>query len=255
MASFNNNIIVSVEGNIGSGKSTLVDKLKSTYFNKDKINTIYSVENIIFLQEPVDEWEDIKNEENKTMLELFYQDQKKYAFSFQMMAYISRLSLLKKACEENKNSIIVTERSLFTDRDVFAKMLFDEKKISLENYTIYRKWFDTFTNMFNVSYIIYIDTSPNVCFERIEKRNRNGESSIELNYLNQLHQYHTKMLETFENSNQIKVNTLSGNENVFVNGIFTLWLQNINELFLLIGKQINSSQKSKKHGEFQSINN
>lgn len=237
MASFNNNIIVSIEGNIGSGKSTLVEKLKSIYTIDDNSYN-FNVDNIIFLQEPVNEWEDIKNENGNTMLELFYKDQNKYAFSFQMMAYISRLSLLKKTCEENKNSIIITERSLFTDRDVFAKMLYDEKKISLENYTIYMKWFDTFINMFHISHIIYIDTSPNICFERIEKRNRNGESSIELSYLEQVHNYHLKMLEKFEESNLIKISTLSGNDNIFSKNIFDLWLDNVNSLFYQIGQKI-----------------
>lgn len=237
MASFNNNIIVSIEGNIGSGKSTLVEKLKSIYAIDDNSYN-FNVDNIIFLQEPVNEWEDIKNENGNTMLELFYKDQNKYAFSFQMMAYISRLSLLKKTCEENKNSIIITERSLFTDRDVFAKMLYDEKKISLENYTIYMKWFDTFINMFHISHIIYIDTSPNICFERIEKRNRNGESSIELSYLEQVHNYHLKMLEKFEESNLIKISTLSGNDNIFSKNIFDLWLDNVNSLFYQIGQKI-----------------
>ena len=237
MASFNNNIIVSIEGNIGSGKSTLVEKLKSIYAIEDNSYN-FNVDNIIFLQEPVNEWEDIKNENGNTMLELFYKDQNKYAFSFQMMAYISRLSLLKKTCEENKNSIIITERSLFTDRDVFAKMLYDEKKISLENYTIYMKWFDTFINMFHISHIIYIDTSPNICFERIEKRNRNGESSIEISYLEQVHNYHIKMLEKFENSNLIKISTLSGNDNIFSKNIFELWLDNVNSLFYQIGQKI-----------------
>ena len=71
--------IITIEGNIGSGKSTLLAHLKEKYEN----NT-----NIIFLREPVDEWECIKDKEGVTMLEKFYSDQKTYSFSFQMMAYI-----------------------------------------------------------------------------------------------------------------------------------------------------------------------
>ena len=83
--------IISIEGNIGSGKSTLVSLLKDTFEN-----TKSNPYDVIFLQEPVDEWENIKDSAGNTMLEKFYQDQEKYSFPFQMMAYISRLALLKK---------------------------------------------------------------------------------------------------------------------------------------------------------------
>ncbi len=121
--------IVSIEGNIGSGKSTLLANLRK-HFNK---NTF-----IIFLKEPVDEWSKIKDENGITILEKFYADQDKYSFSFQMMAYISRLKLLKDTINQIKTTndkpikeqyIIITERSLFTDKMVFAKMLYDTGKI------------------------------------------------------------------------------------------------------------------------------
>ena len=108
-------LIVSIEGNIGSGKTTLMEYLKTHFKSKS----------IVFLKEPVDEWETIKDHEGTTMLQKFYADQEKYSFSFQMMAYISRLSLLKDTIENNPDAIIITERSLMTDRHVFAKMLYD----------------------------------------------------------------------------------------------------------------------------------
>ena len=127
--------IFSIEGNIGSGKSTLVEILK-----KSKKNIKLSNLPIVYLQEPVDQWDKIKNENGISILEEFYKNPKKWAFSFQMMAYISRLSLLKKTIRENPNSIIITERSTFTDRNVFAKMLYDEKNISHIDYQIYNTW-------------------------------------------------------------------------------------------------------------------
>ena len=60
--------ILSIEGNIGSGKSTIIDYLKERYKNDKEF---------IFLPEPVDEWETIKDEENNTILQKFYADQKK----------------------------------------------------------------------------------------------------------------------------------------------------------------------------------
>ena len=84
-------IIIAVEGNIGSGKSTLVQNLELKLSkNAD----------ICFLQEPVDEWDQIKDAEGKTMLEKYYGNQEKYAFSFQMMAYISRLTTSQKCLKK-----------------------------------------------------------------------------------------------------------------------------------------------------------
>ena len=80
------NPIYSIEGNIGSGKSTFIDILKKE--NKLK--------NVVYLEEPVKVWETIKDKSEETILEKFYKNQNKYSFSFQMMAYISRLSELKK---------------------------------------------------------------------------------------------------------------------------------------------------------------
>ena len=95
MASMINNAskIYSIEGNIGSGKSTIIKILKEHFKSND---------NIIFLLEPVDEWNTICDND-KTILEKYYENKKQYAFSFQMMAYISRLSQLKEALKKGYN--------------------------------------------------------------------------------------------------------------------------------------------------------
>ena len=183
----NNNLIISIEGNIGSGKSTLLANLKEHFkYNRS----------VLFLKEPVDDWACIKDISGKTMLELFYEDQTKHAFAFQMMAYISRLAILKDTLQNNSNCIIITERSLYTDKMVFAKMLFDNNNISLENYSIYIKWFDTFVDCFNVDKVVYVQTAPFICYDRIQKRSRAGENNIELSYLTNCHGYHEDMLNT-----------------------------------------------------------
>ena len=83
--------IFSIDGNIGSGKSTLVQKLKEFYSKKKNC----SGKKICFLQEPVDQWNMITDENGKTMIECYYADPDKYSFPFQMMAYISRLALIR----------------------------------------------------------------------------------------------------------------------------------------------------------------
>ena len=128
--------IVSIEGNIGSGKSTYVKILKE-YIDENYPGQAY------FLDEPVSTWQNINNEQGKNIIECFYANQEKYSFSFQMLAYISRLALLKDAIQKGYEYIF-TERCVFTDKNVFAKMLFDSGKIDKINYEIYNKWFNYF---------------------------------------------------------------------------------------------------------------
>ena len=190
--------IVSIEGNIGSGKSTLLANLREIY--KEDAD-------IVFLNEPVDEWEKITDENGVTILEKFYADQEKYSFPFQMMAYVSRLKVLRCALREiftgrlnspgpAKKVILITERSLFTDKLVFAKMLYDDKKIEPVNYRIYLNWFDTFLDEFPVHKVVYVKTDPEQCHGRIAKRSRDGEANIPLEYLQNCSRYHDNMLDT-----------------------------------------------------------
>ena len=185
--------IVSIEGNIGSGKSTLLANLREHY-NTDI--------NIVFLKEPVDEWEKIVDENGVTIIEKFYNNQKEYSFPFQMMAYISRLKVLRDAIKSikqinnNNKFILITERSLYTDKKVFAKMLYDSGKIEQVNYQIYLNWFDTFSEEFPVHKVVYVKTSPEKCHNRIIKRSREGESNIPLEYLDSCCKYHDAMLDT-----------------------------------------------------------
>ena len=177
--------IISIEGNIGSGKSTLFENLR-TYYKDNK--------QVIFLMEPVRDWESIKDDDGIAMLQKFYADQHKYSFSFQMMAYISRLAILKQAVEDHPDAIIITERCLHTDKYVFAKMLYDSGKIESVNYQIYLKWFDTFAKDFPIHKIIYMKADPQICMDRIHKRARTGESVIPLEYLEACHKYHNDMM-------------------------------------------------------------
>ena len=191
--------IISIEGNIGSGKSTLLSALKEMAHPSDV--------KIELLQEPVSEWSSICDKNGTTILEKFYNDQKKYAFSFQMMAYISRLAILKKTLDEHPNAIIITERSLLTDRHVFAKMLYDSGDIEEVDYQIYMRWFDTFAKDYPITGYVYVKTDPYICHERIHKRSRDGEGDIPIEYLKKCHKYHEFMINNSEN----EVLVLDGN--------------------------------------------
>ena len=214
--------IFSIEGNIGSGKSTLVRILS------EKLHHIAQAR-IIYVQEPVSEWNNIKDHDGKTILEKFYEDQHKYAFSFQMMAYISRLALLKRVIKENPNAILITERSVFTDKEVFAKMLYDEGKIEEVNYQIYLKWFDEFIEDIPITGLIYINTTPEKSKERVDIRARPGEN-IPLEYLKQCHDYHTRWINNFKKP----VSLFDGN----IDFIDSLEIKSLNKISNFILKHI-----------------
>ena len=215
-ASSNNYIqLVSIEGNIGSGKSTLLENLRSHYATNNS--------HIIFLKEPVDEWATIQDESGVTMLEKFYQNQSKYSFSFQMMAYISRLTLLKETIEKVKQQqqqqqqnlvVIITERSLFTDKMVFAQMLYDSGNMEYIQYQIYLKWFDAFIRECSVHKMIYVKTDPTICYSRMLTRSRQGENVIPLEYLVNCDLYHERMVQSGVCEKQLKLN---GNTDIYEN--------------------------------------
>jgi len=192
----NSTIIISIDGNIGSGKSTLYKDLQDYYTDNEDIG---------FCPEPVDSWTTIIDEKGVPILTNLYSDTKKYAFRFQMMAYISRLHLLRLKMKENKYKVIISERSVQTDRNVFAKMLFDDGLIELDEYTIYNKWFDEFLDDLKLGGIIYVKADSEVCDERVKIRSREGEN-IPLEYLKKCHNYHETWLETKENKLVINAN-------------------------------------------------
>jgi deoxyadenosine/deoxycytidine kinase len=217
--------IASIEGNIGSGKSTLLKNLKD-HFNSN------AKRRVVFLKEPVDEWETIKDSQGNTMLQKFYGNQKKYAFSFQMMAYISRLAEFKKAVKENPEAtIFISERSLDTDKYVFAQMLFDAGEIEDVNYQIYTKWFDVFAEEFPITKVIYVNAEPNICHTRIMKRSRTGEDCIPLDYLENCHKYHENMMSKCIKAPCLE---LDGNVDIYEKSdVVQSWINKINSFIQL----------------------
>ena len=206
-------MLISIEGNIGSGKSTIINYLKNIKNEK-----------IVFVDEPVDEWLNIKSN-GKNALELFYEDQDKNSFWFQVLAYITRLRNLLDTIKKNPNKIIITERSIYTDKYVFAQMLFDSGKISDIEFQTYNYWFDTFENETKIDVILYVNTKPEECMNRIKMRNRSEESSVELDYLKDCHSKHTNWLNNKDITRVIKINGHQNKESMkndvlnFVNSI------------------------------------
>ena len=195
-------MIIYVEGNIGSGKSTFVDLLKKHLSNIfDDLN--YKP---VLVQEPVDEWMETRDSDGSNILEKFYGDIKRWSFTFQMNSFISRAHKIQETynnfvSEHNFEPLLFVERSIYTDRNAFALNCYESGKMTKMEYDIYCKWNDWLSTQFNLrpSAYIYLRCNPNVNYERIAKRNRDGEENIPLDYLENIHQKHeTWMQKEFE---------------------------------------------------------
>jgi deoxyadenosine/deoxycytidine kinase len=191
-------IIISLDGNIGAGKSTLLAEIRK------------SIPDLRVVDEPVGQWTALKNGTGKNLLELFYEDKKRWAYTFQNCAILTRLKNIKEAVEDlNANGkgsqVILTERSVLTDKYVFAQMLRDSGDMDDLEWELYDSWFSIFSKQHQVNGIIYLSTSSTTSKDRIHIRNRQGEDRIQLEYLDALDRQHKQWIE----STDIPVLTLS----------------------------------------------
>lgn len=196
--------IISIEGNIGAGKTTIIEQLEKQYTD---------IKSILVVREPVDVWESIKDSDGESILAKFYKNPEKYAFSFQIMAFVTRLSLIRKLIKENPDcKLIICERSLEADKNIFAKMLYNDKQIDEINYKIYTKFYNEYKNDFKLNGLVYIHTEEDVCYNRVHKRNRKGEEVVPLDYLKKCKEYHQDWL-----INKKNILVINGNSDVTYN--------------------------------------
>lgn len=179
-------IILSIEGNIGSGKSTLLQHIRNVFPEWN------------YIDEPVDSWLSMKDEDGNSLLELFYQDKKRWSYTFQSSAYITRYTNMSRAIQNwnpsTHSNVFITERCLLTDRYVFAEMLHEDKDLNALEWNLYTKWFDNFSDYCPIHGLIYVNTDFNVCNQRIKQRGRKGEDTISISYLETLGKQHDKWL-------------------------------------------------------------
>ena len=165
-----------------------------------------------YIDEPLNTWTSLVNEEGTNLLEVFYKDQRRWSYTFQNCAVLSRFRNIEEAIKHKANgisNIFITERCLDTDYHVFAKMLRDDRMIDLMEFTLYEQWFrllkETATPL---SAIVYIDTDAATCAQRIKGRGRNGEEGIPLDYLHKLNLFQNKWIDslTTEVNSTVKSN-------------------------------------------------
>lgn len=216
-------VIISIEGNIGSGKTTIIENLEK-HLEHDP--------SILFLREPLDVWETVKDPvTGENILQKFYADPNKYAFAFQVMAYATRLSMVRDAIKTGRGHYraIVLERSLAADKRIFAKMLYDDGKIDDVCYQIYQKFYKEFSDEVGLDGIVYIDADAEVCKQRVEKRSRQGEDGIPLEYLQKCKKYHDDWMSDEPMALKIKTNQNVTYDPADITDQGNVWLKQISD--------------------------
>lgn len=165
-----------IEGNIGAGKSTFL-KIVNSYLD---------IEPVV---EPVKKWQQV-GEHN--LLDKFYSDIKRWSYTFQTFAFVTRVLDQEAAAKKTQSDAIVIERSVYSDRYCFAKNCFEMGVMSPLEWELYKEWFSWLVDNYTVkpSGFIYLKTDPEICYSRLKMRQRSEESPIHLDYLQKLHDKH-----------------------------------------------------------------
>jgi len=172
--------MILLEGNIAAGKSTVGKVLKASGM-------------FDFIEEPVDEWQ---GGFASNMLDTFYRDMERWAFAFQMVAFITRPKTWDEIRSLTSHSLVVLERSVFTDRHVFAPMLHGLGAMTDAEWQVYCGLWDCVVSNYcaEPDCIFYLRTPAEFCMERISTRGRDEEGGITLDYLRQLERLHDEWL-------------------------------------------------------------
>jgi deoxyadenosine/deoxycytidine kinase len=164
--------IITIDGNIGAGKTTILKYLHTNY-------------NINIDLEPIDKW--------KPYLDNIYIDKKDY-FKFLIRIWLDRSWIQEK----NNSSLVIMERSPYFIRNTFNKYLFNNNLINKNENNIINELYDKTDIIWKSDYFIYLHSSPEKCLENIYKRGRDNEMDISLEYLNNIHEYHEKAYENLK---------------------------------------------------------
>ncbi|XP_058869701.1 deoxycytidine kinase 2-like isoform X1 [Acipenser ruthenus] len=192
---------VSIEGNIAVGKSTFVRLLK-------KVEKQWEV-----IPEPLSKWQNLQICESRegvsgsqqsvsNLLQIMYQDPTRWSYTFQSFSCMSRLRAQLEAPPpsllELERPLQIFERSVYSDRYVFAVNLFEMGCINETEWAIYQDWHSFLVQQFSkkieLEGIVYLRADPQKCLERLGRRARQEERSVDLQYLERLHSQHEDWL-------------------------------------------------------------
>ncbi len=166
---------IAIAGNIGSGKTTLTKLLAARYGWTPRF-------------EPVD---------NNPYLEDFYHDMSRWAFNLQVYFLNKRF---KEVVEISKcKDTIIQDRTIYEDACIFAPNLHDQGYMSDRDFKNYTDLFQLMMSLVKKPQLmIYIRSSIPTLVKHIEKRGRDYEKSIRIDYLTGLQKRYDNWLSTYD---------------------------------------------------------
>ena len=174
---------IAVAGNIGSGKTTLT-ALLSKHFD----------------------WEPhFESVEDNPYLHSFYEDMQRWSFNLQIYFLNNRFRQIVKIRESGRK--VIQDRTIYEDAHIFAPNLHEMNLMATRDFDNYRSLFDLMSTFIKPpDLLIYLRASVPTLVRQIQKRGRDYEESIRLDYLKQLNQRYEEWIESYNLGKKLIVN-------------------------------------------------
>lgn len=165
---------IAVAGNIGAGKTTLTEMLSKHY-------------------RWIPQFEDV---DHNPYLNDFYEEMPRWSFNLQIYFLNSRLNKLLEISRGTET--VIQDRTIYEDANIFAPNLHEMGLMSKRDFDNYYKFFETLKSMVQPpDLIIYLKASVPTLVGQIQKRGREYEENIRLDYLKKLNELYTKFIEGY----------------------------------------------------------
>jgi deoxyadenosine/deoxycytidine kinase len=173
---------IAIAGNIGAGKTTLT-KILAKHFNW------------------APHFEDV---ENNPYLNDFYNDMHRWSFNLQIYFLNSRLKQIVDI--QKGNQVVIQDRTIYEDAYIFAPNLHEMGLMTKRDFDNYKNFFETLKGMVNPpDLLIYLKASVPTLVGQIQKRGREYEENIRLDYLKRLNEYYNNWLDKYEDGNLLVI--------------------------------------------------
>jgi deoxyadenosine/deoxycytidine kinase len=158
---------LAVSGNIGSGKTTLTEKLAKHYGWKAEFEAV----------------------DDNPYLPDFYEDMKRWSFHLQVYFLNSRFNQLKTI--QGSSDSTIQDRTIYEDAYIFAANLYKSNLLSERDYANYKSLFDSMISHVKApDLLIYLKADIPKLVGQIEKRGRSYETAMRIDYLKNLNSHY-----------------------------------------------------------------
>jgi len=174
---------IAIAGNIGAGKTTLTEMLSKHY-------------------RWIPHFEDV--DQNPYLFD-FYEDMPRWSFNLQIFFLNSRLTQLLDISRGTET--VIQDRTIYEDAHIFAPNLHEMGLMSKRDFENYFDFFQTLKQMVQPpDLLIYLQASVPTLVGQIQKRGREYEENIRLDYLKRLNDYYNKWIEGYKEGPLLVVN-------------------------------------------------